>query len=415
MLARAGAAGRRAHRGAGGRGRAARGQHVLHHRARPRRSPASRCAGRCGPRARCTWPAARPTSTPASSPTSTPRVTPFVGTADDVAAAIGAERGWLRRRRARRARPPRRAEQSDAADARLRQGAGRLRLPLRLLHHPHGPRRRPLAPGRRGAGRGAPARAQRPAGDGDDRDQRRRLPRSRAGPRARRADGGGRARPGRGARAALERRGDPRQGLAARGARDRAQGLPAPPRADAVRRRRGAARRWAATTTRPSTSSTSPACGRRAARERHDRRDRRLPDRGRARRSQRTLDARRRRRDHPRARVLRTRPGPGTAAAGARRPRLARGEEAPLAGAARRAPRSARATTGPPSSGARERVLVDKVADTQCSGYTADYTRCYLPAGAAARGAQLVDVRSAWSCTRTGSGASCRGDVAGLS
>jgi threonylcarbamoyladenosine tRNA methylthiotransferase MtaB len=36
--------------------------------------------------------------------------------------------------------------------------------------------------------------------------------------------------------------------------------------------------------------------------------------------------------------------------------------------------------------GARERVLVDKVADTQCSGYTADYTRCYLPAGAAAAG-----------------------------
>ena len=41
--------------------------------------------------------------------------------------------------------------------------------------------------------------------------------------------------------------------------------------------------------------------------------------------------------------------------------------------------------------GARERVLVDKVADTQCSGYTADYTRCYLPAGAGARG-QLVEV-----------------------
>jgi threonylcarbamoyladenosine tRNA methylthiotransferase MtaB len=38
-----------------------------------------------------------------------------------------------------------------------------------------------------------------------------------------------------------------------------------------------------------------------------------------------------------------------------------------------------------------ERVLVDKVADTQCSGYTADYTRCYLPAGAALRG-ELVDV-----------------------
>lgn len=38
-----------------------------------------------------------------------------------------------------------------------------------------------------------------------------------------------------------------------------------------------------------------------------------------------------------------------------------------------------------------ERVLVDKVADTQCSGYTADYTRCYLPAGAAASG-ELLDV-----------------------
>jgi threonylcarbamoyladenosine tRNA methylthiotransferase MtaB len=42
--------------------------------------------------------------------------------------------------------------------------------------------------------------------------------------------------------------------------------------------------------------------------------------------------------------------------------------------------------------GAPERVLIDKVADTQCSGYTADYTRCYLPAGAATR-AELVEVR----------------------
>jgi threonylcarbamoyladenosine tRNA methylthiotransferase MtaB len=42
--------------------------------------------------------------------------------------------------------------------------------------------------------------------------------------------------------------------------------------------------------------------------------------------------------------------------------------------------------------GASERVLVDKVAETQCSGYTADYTRCYLPAGAAVRG-ELVDAR----------------------
>lgn len=41
--------------------------------------------------------------------------------------------------------------------------------------------------------------------------------------------------------------------------------------------------------------------------------------------------------------------------------------------------------------GGSERVLVDKVADTQCSGYTADYTRCYLPAGVAGAG-ELVEV-----------------------
>jgi threonylcarbamoyladenosine tRNA methylthiotransferase MtaB len=42
--------------------------------------------------------------------------------------------------------------------------------------------------------------------------------------------------------------------------------------------------------------------------------------------------------------------------------------------------------------GLTERVLVDKVADTQCSGYTADYTRCYLPASAVRRG-ELAEVR----------------------
>ncbi|HXB64533.1 MAG TPA: MiaB/RimO family radical SAM methylthiotransferase [Solirubrobacteraceae bacterium] len=42
--------------------------------------------------------------------------------------------------------------------------------------------------------------------------------------------------------------------------------------------------------------------------------------------------------------------------------------------------------------GTREQVLVDKVAPTQCAGYTADYTRCYLPAGAA-RAGELVEVR----------------------
>jgi threonylcarbamoyladenosine tRNA methylthiotransferase MtaB len=41
--------------------------------------------------------------------------------------------------------------------------------------------------------------------------------------------------------------------------------------------------------------------------------------------------------------------------------------------------------------GRTETVLVDKVAGTQCSGYTADYTRCYLAAGTASRGA-VVEV-----------------------
>jgi threonylcarbamoyladenosine tRNA methylthiotransferase MtaB len=40
--------------------------------------------------------------------------------------------------------------------------------------------------------------------------------------------------------------------------------------------------------------------------------------------------------------------------------------------------------------GTTERILIDKTAETQCSGYTADYTRCYLPAHAGARG-ELVE------------------------
>ena len=42
--------------------------------------------------------------------------------------------------------------------------------------------------------------------------------------------------------------------------------------------------------------------------------------------------------------------------------------------------------------GSGQRVLIDKLAAEQCSGYTADYTRCYLPAGAGQRG-ELIDVR----------------------
>jgi threonylcarbamoyladenosine tRNA methylthiotransferase MtaB len=44
--------------------------------------------------------------------------------------------------------------------------------------------------------------------------------------------------------------------------------------------------------------------------------------------------------------------------------------------------------------GRNERVLVDKLAEAQCSGYTADYTRCYLPACAGARG-EIVEVECA--------------------
>jgi hypothetical protein len=39
--------------------------------------------------------------------------------------------------------------------------------------------------------------------------------------------------------------------------------------------------------------------------------------------------------------------------------------------------------------GRRQRVLIDKVADSQCSGYTEDYTRCYLPPGVASSGATI--------------------------
>jgi threonylcarbamoyladenosine tRNA methylthiotransferase MtaB len=39
-----------------------------------------------------------------------------------------------------------------------------------------------------------------------------------------------------------------------------------------------------------------------------------------------------------------------------------------------------------------ERVLVDKVAERQCSGYTEDYTRCFLPASTAGRG-RLTEAR----------------------
>ena len=177
------------------------------------------------------------------------RVRTFVGSAEDVAeqmaAGLGAcadlDHDVLARDPLPVARASAAPRPEPGPDPRVHQDPGRLRLPLRLLHHPHGPRRGALAAGIGGARRGAPAGRAGPARDGHDRHQRRRLPRPRARARARRADGRGGAGARRRAGAALERRGDPRQGLAARGARDRAEGVPAPPRPDAVGRRRGAA------------------------------------------------------------------------------------------------------------------------------------------------------------------------------
>ncbi len=80
-------------------------------------------------------------------------------------------------------------------------------------------------------------------------------------------------------------------------------------------------------------------------------------------------------------------PSPLRSATASRRPRRS---AAPRS--CERARRSARGIHRSTKLGRIETVLVDKVADTQCSGYTADYTRCYLPAGVAARG-ELVRAR----------------------
>ena len=173
------------------------------------------------------------------------RVTPFVGTADDVAAAMGAQdapscvdldHDVLARERTRRDGAP----------------AGRTRGFIKVQDGCDGECAYCIIPTVRGSARSRPASAilaeaaervaRRPARDGDDRDQRGRLPRPRAGAGAGRADDGGGSRPRRAAGPALQRRGDPRARHAARGACHRAQGVPPPARPDAVRRRRRAPR-----------------------------------------------------------------------------------------------------------------------------------------------------------------------------
>ena len=160
--------------------------------------------------------------------------------AEDVAVRIAERLGRVRRPRARRPRGAAQRRSARDPHARVRQGPGRLRLPLRLLHHPHRPRRRSLAAGerdpRRGRQRvehGQPEMVMTGISVGDYRDPERGLELGELMMEAARV-------PGRRAGAALERRGDPRQGLAARGAGRRAEGVPAPARPDAVGRRRRA-------------------------------------------------------------------------------------------------------------------------------------------------------------------------------
>ena len=130
----------------------------------------------------------------------------------------------------------------------------------------------------------------------------------------------------------------------------------------------------------------------------HDRRDRRLPDRGR--RGFRThTRAGARLPASPRSTHSASRRGPGTDAdrygdpvspqEKKRRSQAMRGLSEVLG----RHHRAAKLDSA-------ERVLVDKVADTQVSGYSRDYTRHYLPAGAAAAGAADRRPRLR-SCTRT--------------
>ena len=100
---------------------------------------------------------------------------------------------------------------------------------------------------------------------------------------------------------------------------------------------------------------------------------------------ERTLDARAGGRHHAGAHVQLLGPA-GNRGRPPRRPGAARREEAPQPRAARAVGGARRAATARRSSARVEEVLVDKVADTQASGYSRDYTRYYLPPGVAARG-----------------------------
>ena len=319
-------------RGARGRGRPARHQHVLHHqRGRGEVAPVGPPLAEDA-RARSTSSGCAVNLNAAAVRGDRPeRVTPFVGTADDVAAEIAGDRACADLEHDVLARQPAEQAARTRGFVKVQDGCD--------CHCAYC-----IIPTVRGSARSRPAGAvldevrrrvaQRPARDRDDRHQRRRLPRSRAGTRARRADGRGRRDRRGAARAAVERRGDPRQGFAHRRA--------APPSRRCARtstsRCSPATTRccatWAATTRAPSTSSTSRRCAQ-AVPEVNVTTDVIVgfPTEDEA-AFERTLEAIDAAGDHPRPRVLLL------AAArhrrrGARRPRHPAGEEAPLAGAAR--------------------------------------------------------------------------------
>ena len=169
------------------------------------------------------------------------------------------------------------------------------------------------------------------------------------------------------------------------------RGLPASARADAVRRRRRAARRWAATT-RAAEYLAHVAAVRAAAPEVNVTTDVIVgfpsEDEAAFERTLAAVDAAGITRVH----VFPYSPRPGTVAEGlgdavapAEKKRRSQVLRARSEVRSRHAPRRAS------SAACETRADRQGRAGPQCSGYTADYTRCYLPAGAGERG-ELVDV-----------------------
>ena len=299
-------------------------------------------------------------------------------------------RGGRRAHRARARRDGvRRPGAAPRAHARVRQGAGRLHVRVRVLRDPARARREPLAPAARRARRGAAAhRAGAPRARRDGR-QPRPLPRRRgARQAARRPARARRARRHR-ARPAVLDRGQPPQPAALRRARAPAR-LPAPARAAAVGRRRRAARHAPPLRPRDLRAPHRARPRRRARAQPHGRRHRRLPGRGRRRlraharggrgaRASRACTSSRTRRGPARARPT---PTP------CRRPSSA---AAPSACA--RSPTASATRAARRASGLRDHVLVERVdADGRLHGYGADYTAYELRAHAGAGVGDLVEV-----------------------